>query len=135
MTNKEKYKEQIFEIACEASRCALVNGVHNQIRLQTCASTSCSACLFDNNGGCSQRFIEWLEEEAVEFDWSKVEVDTKVLVSHDNKTWSKAHFAFYDVEDGGICVFSGGKTSFTNKDCTDYEYYSYAKLYDPEVDE
>lgn len=133
MTNGEKYKDDILRVACRHQRCALVNGVHNQLRLQPCAFTLCSACLFDNKDDCSQRFIEWLQEEAVEFDWSKVEVDTKVLVSCDNKTWSKAHFAFYDVEDGGICVFSGGKTSFTNKDCTDYEYYLYAKLYDPEV--
>lgn len=136
MTNKEKYKEQIFNIACQHQRCAIVRTEHFRLRFQPCNATQCRTCIFYNNtGGCRKVFMEWLEKDANEFDWSKVEVDTKILVSCNNKTWHKAYFAFYDVENGSICVFPGGKTSFTNEDCNGYLYYPYAKLYDPEVKE
>lgn len=135
MTNKEKYKEEIFEIACRGTACAGVKATkYGTLRLQPCISTSCQECIFNNNTeDCKKVFMKWLEKEAQEFDWSKVEVDTKILVSCNNKIWHKAYFAFYDAENGGICVFPGGKTSFTNEDHSGYEYYPYAKLYDSEV--
>ena len=63
-------------------------------------------------------------------DWSKVPVDTKVLVSDDGKEWSRRHFAKY--EDGKVYCFNDGYTSFT---IADYAYLSnatpweYCKLY------
>ena len=63
-------------------------------------------------------------------DWSKVPVDTKVLVSNDGKEWSRRHFAKY--EDGKVYCFNDGYTSFT---IVDYAYLSnatpweYCKLY------
>ena len=62
-------------------------------------------------------------------DWSKVEVDTKVLVrDNDNEVWTRRHFAKY--ENGTIYVYSVGTTSFT----TDMFLSSYkqAKLYTEE---
>ena len=59
-------------------------------------------------------------------DWSKVEVDTKVLVrDYDDEVWTRRHFAKY--ENGTIYVYSVGTTSFT----TDMFLSSYnqAKLY------
>ena len=67
-------------------------------------------------------------EEVV--DWSKVTVDTKVLVSDDGKEWCRRHFAKY--EDGKVYCFNDGYTSFT---IVNYAYLSnatswdYAKLY------
>ena len=43
-------------------------------------------------------------------DWSKVAVDTKVLVSDDGENWRKRHFAKY--EDEKIYVFMNGVTSW-----------------------
>ena len=43
-------------------------------------------------------------------DWSKVAVDTKILVSDDGENWCKRHFAKY--EDGKIYVFTNGATSW-----------------------
>ena len=43
-------------------------------------------------------------------DWSKVAVDTKVLVSDDGENWRKRYFAKY--EDGKIYVFINGATSW-----------------------
>ena len=51
-----------------------------------------------------------LEFEEV-FDWSKIPVDTKVLVSSDGKDWYRRHFAEY--KDGKVYCFNSGTTSFT----------------------
>ena len=67
-------------------------------------------------------------EEVV--DWSKVTVDTNVMVSDDGKEWSRRHFAKY--EDGKVYCFNDGYTSFT---IVNYVYLSnatsweYCKLY------
>ena len=61
-----------------------------------------------------------------EVDWSKVEVDTKVLVRNPSisKSWSKAYFAKY--KDGNVYVYDGGKTSWSGGLIT---YWAEAKLY------
>ena len=62
-----------------------------------------------------------------DIDWSKVPVDTKIIISNDNKDWNRRHFAKY--ENGRVYTWTWGKTSFTansNEDVTDWEY---AKLY------
>ena len=50
-------------------------------------------------------------EEIVNVDWSKVQVDTKILVSEDGKDWYRRHFAKY--ENGFIYAFPDGLSSFT----------------------
>ena len=61
-------------------------------------------------------------------DWSKVEVDTKVLVRDlDNSEWIPRHFAIY--KNGRIHTWNNGHTSFTNRDKDDYVSYNQAKLY------
>ena len=63
-------------------------------------------------------------------DWSKVPVDTKVLVSEDGKEWSRRHFAKY--EDGKVWCFNGGLTSFTTVEriyFSNATSWDYAKLY------
>ena len=73
-------------------------------------------------------------EEIVNVDWSKVQVDTKILVSGDGKDWYRRYFAKY--ENGIIYAFSDGLSSFTA--CYKPEYggyrrvcgWKYAKLYE-----
>lgn len=60
-------------------------------------------------------------------DWSKVEVDTKILVSNDNKRWYRAHFAMF--ENDTIYSFSNGTTSFTYE-YSAFEPWKYAILYE-----
>ena len=61
-------------------------------------------------------------------DWSKVPVDTKVLVSDDGKEWIRRHFAKY--EDGKVYCFDSGATSFSvQDDDSDINGWKYAKLY------
>ena len=61
-------------------------------------------------------------------DWSKVKVDTKVLVRDwDTQHWVKRYFIEY--KNGRYYVFKGGRTSFTTENEEDYVPYNQAKLY------
>lgn len=59
-------------------------------------------------------------------DWSKVEVDTPVLVSNDNKEWIKRYFARY--EDGNVYCWLSGKTSWTAICELSVGHWDYTKL-------
>ena len=69
---------------------------------------------------------ELLWDRDNEVDWSKVKVDTKVLVRNPSisKSWSKAYFAKY--KNGKVFVYDGGKTSWSGGSIT---YWDEAKLY------
>ena len=58
-------------------------------------------------------------------DWSKVPVDTKVLVSNDGKEWSRRHFAKYEYNK--VYAWDYGATSYSSKHCSSWKY---AKLYE-----
>ena len=60
-------------------------------------------------------------------DWSKIPVDTKVLVSKDNEVWFKRYFAKY--KDDKVYCFRNGSTSFSADEETDIMAWKYAKLY------
>lgn len=62
-------------------------------------------------------------------DWSKVEVDTKILVSNDYKRWYRRHFAKYENDE--VFAFLNGTTSYIDTSCTEWKY---AKLYKEEND-
>lgn len=59
-------------------------------------------------------------------DWSKIAVDTPILVGNDNKTWTKRYFARY--EDGKVYAWLNGKTSWSAISELSIGYWSYAKL-------
>ena len=111
MTNFEKYKDLILD--------SIANGWGVGIdeytkQITNCFNVSCADCEFRSNGAsCAARLIKWLYEEyqEPEIDWSKVEVDTKVLVSDDGEEWHKRHFARY--EEGIVYVWNYGGTSWT----------------------
>ena len=62
-----------------------------------------------------------------DIDWSKVEVDTKILVSNDDVRWYRVHFAMF--ENDTIYSFSNGTTSFTYE-YSAFEPWKYAILYE-----
>ncbi len=70
-------------------------------------------------------------KKVYDVDWTKVEVDTKILVSEDGDVWYKRYFAKY--ENDKVCTFVDGATSFS----TDGYYISwkYAKLYKEDGEE
>ena len=69
--------------------------------------------------------VEMNFEETI--DWSKVPVDTKILVSDNGKTWFKRHFDKY--KNGKIYTWVDGKTSFSARNNDDVIGWKYAKLY------
>ena len=66
-------------------------------------------------------------EEIVDVDWSKVQVDTKILVSDDGEHWARRYFAKY--ENGSVHVFPDGRSSFTTEEDGIIYPWKYAKLY------
>lgn len=67
-----------------------------------------------------------LAEELGIVDWSKVKVDTPILVSNNNKEWIKRHFARY--EDGNVYGWLNGKTSWTATGELSIGHWDYTKL-------
>ena len=69
-------------------------------------------------------------------DWSKVEVDTKILVrDYECDDWRKRHFAKF--EDGNVYSFENGTTYFTSDDACHlnlFIHWNYAKLYKEDED-
>lgn len=122
MTNREKYAEQILDIALDGGSVA----VDKKGNICRCTNIGCNNCIFaktktDDNRSCEKRIKEWSEQEYVEppVDWSKVPVDTKILVrDSENETWKKRHFAKF--ENGKIFAWANGVTSFSvyNSDFT-----------------
>ena len=77
MLNREKYAEEIAEIACNGKNIAIVAG-----KPMLCCEASCDTC--DIEYDCTRGLKEWANSEYVEpqVDWSKVPVDTPILVRH-----------------------------------------------------
>lgn len=114
MTNREKFAEQILDIACGSDLIAVNKVTLEPIR---CRGTACEECLFNFNGDefCTDRRIKWANSEYVEppVDWSKVAVDTPILVKDSNDhRWLKRHFAKY--ENGSVYAWDGGRTSWSD---------------------
>lgn len=132
MTNREKYKEEILNIACTGSSIA----VTKEGKVVACADMDCVDCeFFGSKLNCEEICIKWCESEYVEppveppVDWSKVEVDTKVLVrDNEDNPWLKRYFA--KCINGRVYTWSNGKTSW-NERWTDN--WDYAKLADDET--
>lgn len=90
--------------------------------------------LYKAKGANTLVFDEWginniltpLPEEELEVDWSKVAVDTPILVKDgtEENVWYKRHFA--DYKNGKVQAWNDGRTSFTagGSKCSWY----YAKL-------
>ena len=108
MTNKEKYADKIIDIAVR-SKLALKDG-----KPIPCASMRCSECgFFSPDHSCRFNACEWLDSEYVAppVDWSKVAVDTPILVRDSEKeSWRKRHFAKY--ENGIVYAWGNGATSW-----------------------
>ena len=74
---------------------------------------------------CSLNNLMKLEFEEV-VDWSKITVDTKVLVSDDGENWHKGYFKQY--KNGVFCCFSDGRTSWTSIFNKEYKYCKLAEI-------
>ena len=131
MLNIEKYKDKLIELGViDINKLAIKDGVPYR-----CNGVSCDDCDFKNseNGcyiyGCS----EWLfsEYEKPEVDWSKVKVDTPILVKNtEDGEWIKRYFA--KLVEGKVYAWDGGATSWTANGEWDVNSWEYAKLAESE---
>lgn len=123
MKNKDRFKDELIQ-ACKdadfnvffnkyimpAYRCGTYGGMTEEKRMLLT--------------------ILWLDEEyqdQEEVDWSKVEVDTPILVSTNGQDWNRRHFAEY--RDGRVYAFDRCATSWTACGQTSWEH---AKLAEPQ---
>lgn len=94
MLNREKYGNEIIELAVNKGMFCIKNG-----EPVLCEETECKDCDFHESDSCkgsTYNFREWLNSEYVEppVDWTKVPVDTPILVrGHENREWTRRHFA------------------------------------------
>lgn len=72
-----------------------------------------------------QEAIKLVMDYEIPIDWSKVQIDTPILVSIDGNKWHKRYFAKY--EDDIIYAFNDGRTSWTALP-QDYIDWKYVKL-------
>ena len=119
MKNYEKYAEKIREYKGD---CFCIDFVKPNILKSDHCESDCTKC----------RMLQaiWLLEDykEPEVDWSKVEVDTPILVRDgEDEEWNKQHFAECDGK--VVCAWRGGKTSWT-EDCV--MGWNYAKLAETE---
>ena len=135
MTNKEKYAEQILDIACIGELLAIGK---NTMKLVPCADILCEDCYFgmDVDKKCGDACKEWCESEYVEpqIDWSKIPVDTPILVKDlEDGKWVNRHFARFT--DNCIYAWSDGQTSWSasGNNINDVTPWRYAKLAGDEV--
>ena len=125
MTNKEKYADKIIEIAVR-SKLALKDG-----KPIPCTRMRCSECgFFSPDHSCRFNACEWLDSEYVAppVDWSKVAVDTPILVrDNEGKVWRKRYFA--KLENGKVFAWLGGATSWSvdSNNVTDWKFAKLAE--------
>ena len=126
MTNYEKNKTQLDMYAIAD----IAWGVNKDGKIFECHDINCGYCIFNPFDICSRNRLKWLQEEykEPEIDWSKVPIDTHILVKKGiNDEWTERNFAGYI--GGKVCAFNVGQNS-ENFNCI-YQWY-FAKLAEQE---
>ena len=127
MLNREKYAKEILDIVCEGDNFGLQNG-----KPVPCNNIKCRGCEF-YSADCRANTRTWVNREYVEppVDWSKVAVDTKILVrDHEDNVWVHRYFAKY--EGGKIYAWSDGLTSWSDAGSINVSAWECAKLAESE---
>ena len=129
MTNKEKYYDELTNYALVGIDIAMDKDTN---KIVSCTGCQCRRCEFNTSGmACSEEKLKWLNEEYIEpepkTDWSKVEVDTPILVRA-TKTglWEVRYFAKY--KDGKVWCWDNGKTSYTSICTVSIYNWNFSKL-------
>ena len=110
MTNEEFYKEKIYDAIAESI------AVSEDGKIAICKQITCENCIFrkkQRTVSCITQMAEWLKQEYVEqVDWSKVKVDTPILVKDTEEgEWQKRHFS--GVKNGKVYAWHDGLTSWS----------------------
>lgn len=136
MKNREKFRDQILEWAVAPGRdiCDFRRKEVLAYFGKGCGGISCS--------WCGTMFDLWLDEEYEEppkpkVDWSKVPVDTLVMVrDNEDDEWVLRYFDSFEEESfssmagHNYMVFADGATSVTGRGCV--EHWKYCELVEDE---
>ena len=119
MKNFEKYEDELKKYDAEELCSKLIKPII--LKKDNCPSDNCAMCC--------RLLMLWMGEEykpePPKVDWSKVEVDTPILVRHtEDEKWCKRHFAKCD-KYGLVYTWKSGRTSWTEEDLS---VWGYAKL-------
>ena len=126
MKNYERYKDEIKEYR-GANFCKDFV-MPNILKSEVCGGLACGACYMLQTIWLLEEYEDYEEPEV---DWSKVEVDTPILVrTVEGADWVKRNFAKY--EGGMVYVWNNGKTSWTALDNECVTPWNYAKLAESE---
>ena len=129
MKNYEKYADKIkkYKVSKGGYFCNEFIMPHI-LKKDSCAGIGCEHCHVLQMIWLME---EYEEPEEPEVDWSKVEVDTPILVrTIEGAAWVKRNFAKY--EGGMVYVWNNGKTSWTALDNECVTPWQYAKLAESE---
>ena len=126
MKNREKFEKEIMDIACSGHSIAFDKKAN---KLTACNHMLCGNCAFHSSiSSCRDKCKKCSESEykEIEVDWSKVPVDTPVLVRRNKcDSWVKRYFAYYRDKDGKVFAYDCGATSWSagkKPDCSRWEY-------------
>lgn len=136
MKNQKYYEKEILQIAITGQAVA----VHKErLEPMVCSKNVCNDCLnCGENGRCKkdkEAIAKWMNEEYIDpaerVDWSKVAIDTPILVRNDEcNIWERGYFA--GIGKDGIFVYPNGTTNFTQSSREDkpvvYKHARLAKL-------
>ncbi len=128
MLNREKYAEEILNIACKGDKIAICNG-----KLTACDDTHCINCDFRRPSECQEKMLKWANSEYVEppVDWSKIPVDTPILVrDSESSEWKRRYFAKY--KNNMVYAWEAGATSWSAGSPAHMTDWKYAKLAESE---
>lgn len=111
MTNLEKYRNEIEQITFASDRVAVTR--NGEVKACSMDNVDCDVCMFSDDDTCIIARRKWLQSEYKdpEVDWTKVLVDTPILVSQNGNDWYHRYFAYY--EDGFVFAFHNGSTSWS----------------------
>lgn len=113
MKNYEKYAEELREYKGINICSEFIKP--NILEADNCNGVDCQRC--------AMLQMLWLLEEykEPEIDWSKVEVDTPILVGdYEGQEWARRYFAKYENET--IYAWEGGRTSWSGDGVTGWDY-------------
>lgn len=127
MLNIEYYKDKLIELGIiNPNKLAVIEEQPHICNV----NVMCDECLFNNYGfSCYSDALDWLftEYKEPEVDWSKVKVDTPILVrNYESNEWIKRYFAEY--RSGEVYAWKYGATSWTANNEYAVSSWNYAKL-------
>lgn len=132
MTNYEKFKKIIEEHWNDREEISVINGEPR--RCSEGSDNWCQMCQFNSSSNCSIALQRWLvsEYKKPEVDWSKVPVDTPILVSNFSEDSPIHRRYFAGIVDGKICAYHTGCTSWSgeNQNVTPWGYAKLARKED-----